>query len=224
MVTERAKRARWIAAWPAELKPSPKRPASAPPAGTAPSDAPSAPASEPPIHAWSAGAKAGAEPSRARARDEARMGGAEDDVALAELAAALAPSAERLLETTAQGAAFARVTAAAWEIDLPPLPDPETDHAYHLFAVQIRPEELSTDRDGVLNAIQAENIGVGVHYRGVHLLTGFRCAEVIGWQDLPNADRVSARTLSLPLSSAMTDDEVEAACTAVRRVLEWFSC
>ncbi|WP_290686930.1 MULTISPECIES: DegT/DnrJ/EryC1/StrS family aminotransferase [unclassified Haematobacter] len=109
-------------------------------------------------------------------------------------------------------------------IDLPPLPDPSSRHAYHLFAVQIRPGELSIDRDGVLNAIQAENVGVGVHYRGVHLLSGFRSAKVIGWQDLPNADRVSERTLSLPLSSAMTDEEVEAACIAVRRVLEWFSC
>ena len=131
---------------------------------------------------------------------------------------------ERRLRRRKEIVAHYRAVLTGLPIDLPPLPDPETDHAYHLFAVQIRPEELSTDRDGVLNAIQAENIGVGVHYRGVHLLTGFRCAEVIGWQDLPNADRVSARTLSLPLSSAMTDDEVEAACTAVRRVLEWFSC
>lgn len=49
---------------------------------------------------------------------------APDPAPLGELAAALAPSAERLLETTAQGAAFARVTAAAWGLDLPPLPYP----------------------------------------------------------------------------------------------------
>lgn len=44
---------------------------------------------------------------------------AEDPAAIAELAEALSPSAERLLETMAQGAAFARVTAAAWGIDVP---------------------------------------------------------------------------------------------------------
>jgi urease accessory protein len=49
---------------------------------------------------------------------------AADAAPLAELAAALAPSAERLLETTAQGAAFARVTAAAWGIALAPGPYP----------------------------------------------------------------------------------------------------
>jgi urease accessory protein len=49
---------------------------------------------------------------------------AEDPAALGRLAAALAPSAERLLETEAQGAAFARTTAAAWGIALDPMPYP----------------------------------------------------------------------------------------------------
>ncbi len=45
---------------------------------------------------------------------------AEDPAPVAELAEALAPSAERHLETMAQGAAFARTTAAAWGIEVPP--------------------------------------------------------------------------------------------------------
>jgi urease accessory protein len=44
---------------------------------------------------------------------------AEDPGPVAELAEALAASAERRLETMAQGAAFARVTAAAWGIEVP---------------------------------------------------------------------------------------------------------
>jgi len=46
---------------------------------------------------------------------------AQDDTALAHVdavARALAPSAERLLETTAQGAAFVRTTADIWNMDL----------------------------------------------------------------------------------------------------------
>ena len=49
---------------------------------------------------------------------------APDPAPIAELAAALAPSAERHLETAAQGAAFARVTAAAWGLALEPAPYP----------------------------------------------------------------------------------------------------
>lgn len=54
----------------------------------------------------------------------AQAHGAADPAPLAELAAALAPSAERHLETMAQGAAFARTTAAAFGLALEPLPYP----------------------------------------------------------------------------------------------------
>ncbi|MEM8791460.1 MAG: urease accessory protein UreF [Pseudomonadota bacterium] len=53
-----------------------------------------------------------------KARDRSKI---ED---LADLAEALAPSAERRLETMAQGAAFAEVTGAAWCSDPTPLPHP----------------------------------------------------------------------------------------------------
>ncbi len=43
---------------------------------------------------------------------------------IAELATALNPSAERLLETEAQGAAFAKTTRAIWPDDLPDMPYP----------------------------------------------------------------------------------------------------
>ena len=43
---------------------------------------------------------------------------------LAELAEALCPSAERYLETTAQGAAFCKVTANVYDTGFPPMPLP----------------------------------------------------------------------------------------------------
>jgi urease accessory protein len=49
---------------------------------------------------------------------------APDPAPVAELAEALAPTAERHLETMAQGAAFARTTAAVWDLALPPMPYP----------------------------------------------------------------------------------------------------
>ena len=60
----------------------------------------------------------------------------EDPAPLAELAAALAPSAERLLETTAQGAAFAKVTSAAWGVAVPAMPYPvAVGHAARLLGL-----------------------------------------------------------------------------------------
>lgn len=49
---------------------------------------------------------------------------ADDVVPLAELAAALAPSRERRMETMQQGAAFAATTRAVWGLDLPDMAYP----------------------------------------------------------------------------------------------------
>jgi urease accessory protein len=65
---------------------------------------------------------------------------AEDPSAIAELAEALAPSSERHLETMAQGRAFARTTAAAWDIALPPLPYPvAVGRAARLLGLPLEP-------------------------------------------------------------------------------------
>lgn len=50
--------------------------------------------------------------------------GADDVGPVAELAAALAPSAERRMETMQQGAAFAATTRAVWQLDLPDMAYP----------------------------------------------------------------------------------------------------
>lgn len=49
---------------------------------------------------------------------------AEDVAGIAELAAALAPSRERLAETMGQGAAFAALMRAVWEFDMPDMAYP----------------------------------------------------------------------------------------------------
>lgn len=49
---------------------------------------------------------------------------ADDPVPVAELADALCASSERLLETRAQGAAFARTVSGAWGVQVPSMPYP----------------------------------------------------------------------------------------------------
>ncbi|TPE53303.1 urease accessory protein UreF [Amaricoccus solimangrovi] len=63
-----------------------------------------------------------------------------DPAPLAALAEALAPSSERLLETMAQGGAFARTTAAVWGIALPPMAYPvAVGRAARLLGLPLRP-------------------------------------------------------------------------------------
>jgi dTDP-4-amino-4,6-dideoxygalactose transaminase len=104
------------------------------------------------------------------------------------------------------------------EIQLPG-EKPYVKHAYHLYPIIVRTERLTADRDAVMNAIQAENVGVGVHFRAIHLHPYY--AETFGFRrgDFPKAEHYSDRTISLPLYPRMSDDEADDVVAAVRKVV-----
>ncbi len=104
-------------------------------------------------------------------------------------------------------------------LQIPPEPEDDDRHARHLFVVLLELDQLRVDRDQVISALHAENIGSGVHYRALHLHPYYR--DTYGHQegDFAQAEWVGERTLSLPLSSALTDRDVEDVITAVSRVL-----
>ncbi len=105
-----------------------------------------------------------------------------------------------------------------------PSPDAEgTRHARHLYTLLLDLDRLTADRDTIQAALHRQHIGTGVHFRALHLHRYYR--EVHGYQrgDFPNAEWISERTLSLPLSSALTEGDVDDVVFAVTRTLEHFS-
>lgn len=104
--------------------------------------------------------------------------------------------------------------------ELPPDAESGTKHSYHLYTPLIDIEKTGKNRDWVLAALTAENIGVGVHYLPVHLHPYYRKA--FGWKrgQFPNAERIGDRTISIPISAALTDEDVDDVCRAFRKVLE----
>jgi len=107
--------------------------------------------------------------------------------------------------------------------DLPlatPLPPaPGTRHAYHLYTLILDIDKLKRSRDDVLNALARENIGTGVHYLALHTHPYYAKTYGLKQGDYPNAEYISQRTLSIPLSAKLTDEDVESVIAAVRRVL-----
>ena len=104
-------------------------------------------------------------------------------------------------------------------VTLPAPAAPNTRHARHLYTLLIEIDSLNLTRDDVLQSLHAENIGTGVHYISLHLQPYYR--ESFGYQpsDYPNANYVSERTLSIPLSTKLTDDDVADVIASVQRVL-----
>lgn len=98
-------------------------------------------------------------------------------------------------------------------------PDEDTTHGYHLYTVQVDIDALGRSRDWVLDALTALKIGVGVHYVSLHLQPFYQRTLGCSAEDFPNALHVSDRTISLPLSAQLSDEDVEDVVHAVRQVL-----
>ena len=95
-------------------------------------------------------------------------------------------------------------------------------HALHLYVVRIDPERAGATRDDYQQALAEENIGTSIHFLPVHRLTAYR--ELYpDLAPLPVAERAGAEVLSLPLSPAHTDGDVEDAIAALRHVHERFT-
>jgi dTDP-4-amino-4,6-dideoxygalactose transaminase len=104
-------------------------------------------------------------------------------------------------------------------LDTPPPPEENTIHARHLYTIILRLEELSADRDTIQEALFEHNIGTGIHFISLHLHPYYQ--EHFGYKrgDFPNATFISDRTISLPLSAKLTDDDVTDVIEAVTKVL-----
>lgn len=91
-------------------------------------------------------------------------------------------------------------------------------HSRHIFTPLIDIEELGFSRDEFMARMRERNIGTALHYQALHL---FACYEKITGTkrgDMPEAEYVSDRIVSLPLFPAMTDGDARDVVEAVREV------
>jgi dTDP-4-amino-4,6-dideoxygalactose transaminase len=103
--------------------------------------------------------------------------------------------------------------------DIPPPPEENTTHARHLYTILLRLDELTADRDTIQQALYEENIGTGIHFISLHLHPYYQETFCYKLSDYPNATYVSDRTMSLPLSAKLTDEDVTDIINAVTKVL-----
>ncbi|MEM7262457.1 MAG: aminotransferase class I/II-fold pyridoxal phosphate-dependent enzyme, partial [Planctomycetota bacterium] len=107
------------------------------------------------------------------------------------------------------------------EIILPSTGD-DNRHAHHLFIAMLRPEMLKIDRDELVLALKAENIGTGIHFRSLHLQPYYR--ERFGFtpDDFPNASFTSDRIISLPLYPAIGEKDVLQVANSVKKLVKYY--
>lgn len=101
----------------------------------------------------------------------------------------------------------------------PAAPEPETVHARHLYTILIDIDRIKMTRDEVQQELHRMNIGTGIHFVSLHLHEYYKKRFGFGPDDFPNAKFISDRTLSLPLSAKLTDNDVQDVIKAVCRIV-----
>lgn len=105
-------------------------------------------------------------------------------------------------------------------IDTPAPVDAAVVHARHLYTVLIDEQRCSVARDAFRRRLHEANIGTGVHFVAIHLHDYYRRRLGYAAEDLPAATYVSTRTVSLPLSAHLSDEDVADVVTAARNAID----
>lgn len=97
----------------------------------------------------------------------------------------------------------------------------ESDTVRHLYIIQLNLDMLKCSRREVFEALQAEGVGVNVHYIPVY---SFPYYQKLGYKmgSCPNAEKLYERIISIPLYYALTNEEQNKVITAVKKVIEYY--
>lgn len=88
-------------------------------------------------------------------------------------------------------------------------------HAAHLFTIQVDPRK----RDAILHGLQQRAIGVAVNFRPIHLFEGYARLLDHALGDFPEAERIGASTVTLPLYPNISVEDQQIVIHAVKETV-----
>ena len=92
---------------------------------------------------------------------------------------------------------------------------------YHIYVLLLNLDKLKCGRKEIFEALQAENIGVNVHYLPVYLHPYYK---KLGYKKgkCPVAEDIYNRMITIPLFPSMSDKDVKDVIKAVKKVLNYY--
>nr|WP_057925287.1 DegT/DnrJ/EryC1/StrS aminotransferase family protein [Burkholderia ambifaria] len=92
---------------------------------------------------------------------------------------------------------------------------------WHMFQVTLPLDRLSISRADFMAQMKERGIGTGVHYPAIHLFTLYRAR---GFKEgmFPHAERYGASTVTLPLFTQMTENDVRRVADAINQICEQY--
>ncbi len=98
---------------------------------------------------------------------------------------------------------------------------PESDTSRHLYILRLDLDRLNCTRREFFDAMSAENVQCQIHYVPVYWFPHYQS---LGFTKglCPNAEKVYAGIMSIPLYPRLTDEDVESVITAVTKLITYY--
>jgi UDP-4-amino-4,6-dideoxy-N-acetyl-beta-L-altrosamine transaminase len=96
-----------------------------------------------------------------------------------------------------------------------------SNSGWHIYVIKTKPELLTVTRKEIFEALQAEYIGVNVHYLPVYLHPYYRD---LGYAKglCHNAEELYENMITLPLFPSMSNEDVNDVMVAVKKVIDYY--
>lgn len=95
-------------------------------------------------------------------------------------------------------------------------------HAHYLYVLRLNTDALRCTRDEFMSAMEAEKIGIGIHFRSLIHQHYYRNRYPEQVALCPIAETISHQILSIPLYPAMSNDDCLQVIDAVLKLLAYF--
>jgi dTDP-4-amino-4,6-dideoxygalactose transaminase len=103
-------------------------------------------------------------------------------------------------------------------LTLPVPPSENEGHCWHLYCVQINPENTSYTRDTFMEALKDRGIGTGLHYLATHLFSYYQNEFGYRAGDFPKTEQVCDRIMSLPLFPTLTNEQQDRVISTINEL------
>ncbi len=96
---------------------------------------------------------------------------------------------------------------------------PDIIHARHLYIIKLNlPSNIT--RDMFMELMIRENIGVAVHFIGLHLHSYYKNTYNLKPEDFPEATKASENIISLPFYPKLKEEDIKYVCTKIKELLK----
>ncbi|GLS89609.1 spore coat protein [Psychromonas marina] len=104
-------------------------------------------------------------------------------------------------------------------VTTPQISNPSDTHAWHIYVIQLKLDEISISRDEFIEKMSDFGVGTSVHYIPLHRMPYWRDNYHLNNEMFPKSSFISDRIVSLPNFASMTDEEVERVIEVVSIIL-----